>query len=245
MARGEAGSFEVARYARMRWNTPLSESHAEQLLDLLSVDRDSVLVDLGCGWGELLVRAVSAPGGPPARAIGVDTDEALLARARDLASSHGVSERVEFLLLNAAEWTGPTNRVICIGASHVWGGTEGALRALWGQTEPGGRLLFGDGYWQTEPSPRAQEIFGSLSSLEAVVGYASALGWRVLHISSADQREWDEFESAWSRGQEEWLLDNPAGEQAETLRAHLDERLQEYLSVYRGVLGFCYLVLAR
>jgi hypothetical protein len=114
-----------------------------------------------------------------------------------------------------------------------------------GQTEPGGRLLFGDGYWQTEPSPQAQAIFGSLSSLAAVVGYASALGWRVLHVSSADQREWDEFESEWRRGREEWLLDNPSGEQAETLREQLDERLQEYLSIYRGVLGFCYLVLAR
>ena len=245
MLGGEEWSFEVARYACMRWNTPLSESHAELLLDRLSVDRHSVLVDLGCGWGELLLRAVSRPGGPPARAAGVDTDEALLARARRLASGYGVSEHVEFLRLNAADWTGPTNRVICIGASHAWGGTEKALRALLTQTEPGGRLVFGDGYWQAEPSPRAQAIFGSLSSLQAVVGYASALGWRVLHVSSADQREWDEFESDWRRGREEWLLHNPSAKQAQALREKLDERLQEYLSIYRGVLGFCYLVLAR
>ncbi len=229
----------------MRWNAPLSECHAELLLDRLAVDRDSVLVDLGCGWGELLLRAVSGSGGPPARATGVDTDETLLARARTLASARGVSEHVEFLQLDAAAWTGPANRLICIGASHVWGGTEGALSALAARTEPGGRLLFGDGYWQAEPSPRAQAIFGGLSSLEAVVGYASALGWRVLHHSSADQREWDEFESDWRRGREEWLLANPAAEQAQALREELDERRHEYLSSYRGVLGFCYLVLAR
>ncbi|MGO9488464.1 MAG: hypothetical protein ACLQBB_05490 [Solirubrobacteraceae bacterium] len=64
-------------------------------------------------------------------------------------------------------------------------------------------------------------------------------------MSTADRREWDEFESTWRAGREEWLLANPDNDRAEAERAELDARLDEYVTVYRGVLGFCYLVLAR
>jgi len=67
------------RYAAMRWNSPLSEDHASRLLQRLAVSSDGLVVDLGCGWGELLVRAVADTG---AKAIGVDTDEQLLQRGR-------------------------------------------------------------------------------------------------------------------------------------------------------------------
>jgi trans-aconitate methyltransferase len=52
-------SLAAARYAAMRWNTPLSESHAEELLDHLDLPEATSVVDLGCGWGELLLRAAA------------------------------------------------------------------------------------------------------------------------------------------------------------------------------------------
>ena len=52
--------LENARYARMRWNTPLSEEHAALLLARLAVEPRSTVLDVGCGWGELLLRALSA-----------------------------------------------------------------------------------------------------------------------------------------------------------------------------------------
>ncbi|WP_346537033.1 class I SAM-dependent methyltransferase [Micromonospora sp. DPT] len=48
------------RYARMRWNTPLSEQHAALLLQRLDIRPGTRVLDLGCGWGELLLRAVAA-----------------------------------------------------------------------------------------------------------------------------------------------------------------------------------------
>lgn len=76
-----------------------------------------------------------------------------------------------------------------------------------------------------------------------VVERAFAAGWRVLSLSTADQREWDEFESGWRRGREQWLLANPDADDARQVREQLDERLLEYVRDYRGVLGFCYLIL--
>jgi SAM-dependent methyltransferase len=43
----------AARYARMRWNTPLSKTHAALLLQRLDIAAGTHVVDLGCGWGEL------------------------------------------------------------------------------------------------------------------------------------------------------------------------------------------------
>ena len=120
------------------------------------------------------------------------------------------------------------------------------VRALAPLIRPGGRLLFGDGYWDRAPTKGALALFGGgLLRLDELVAQARDLDLVVLHLSTADQREWDDFESTWRCGREEWLLTNPADERAPAVRAELDAQLDAYLGVYRGLLGFCYLILAR
>src|SRR5690242_19999706 len=84
----------LARRARMRWNTPLSIAHAELVLDRLQLEPGQTIVDLGCGWGELLMRAVERTAG--AQGIGVDTDPVALDRGRAAARQRGLEERVTF-----------------------------------------------------------------------------------------------------------------------------------------------------
>jgi hypothetical protein len=126
------------------------------------------------------------------------------------------------------------------------GRDEADLPALGAVVRPGGRLLFGDGCWERPPTPAAAALFGEdVLPLEAVVEHASAAGWRVLHLSTADQREWDDFEATWRAGRQECLLEHSDDSQAEEVRTVLDDQLREYVAGYRGVLAFCYLVLAR
>ena len=236
--------LEQARYAGMRWNTPLSEAHAAVLLDRLAVRPGDVVLDLGCGWGELLLRAVA--GAAEARGIGVDTAVGLLERGRALAAERGLDRRLRFAEGTAEDWKEPADRVLCVGASHAWGSSELALAELAKLVRPGGRLLFGDGCWERPLTGAAWGLFGaSVRPLAEIVGHAVAAGWRVLDLSTADQREWDEFESTWRAGREDWLWANPHDPRAPSVRAELDARLAEYVGVYRGVLGFCYLVLSR
>lgn len=42
----------------LTWNAPLSEDHARLLIDACAVPDGGRVVDLGCGWGELLLRLV-------------------------------------------------------------------------------------------------------------------------------------------------------------------------------------------
>lgn len=100
--------------------------------------------------------------------------------------------------------------------------------------------------FEAPPSPAAAEMFGDEAlPLAELVEQARTLGWRVLHLSTADQREWDDFESTWRAGRQEWLLKHPVHPMASEVRERLDAQLRRYTSAYRGVLGFAYLVMAR
>jgi SAM-dependent methyltransferase len=239
-----ANDLAQARYARMRWNTPLSEEHASLLIRRLDIRQGASLLDLGCGWGELLLRAVDSAG--VTTGTGVDTDTVALARGRALAAERGLDGRVTFVEDAAADWQGPADRVICVGAAHAFGGADAALTALTRVVKPGGRLLFGDGCWEHPPTEEAAALFGdSVRAIRDLVDCARRAGWRTLHMSTADQREWDDFESTWRAGRQEWLLANPEDERAPAVREELDTQLRQYVDTYRTVLGFCYLVLGR
>jgi cyclopropane fatty-acyl-phospholipid synthase-like methyltransferase len=235
--------LNALRRSRMRWNTPLSEPHAELLLERMALGPGAV-TDLGCGWGELLLRAVART--PGLRATGVDNDETGLARGRAAARERGLESRVEWAESDAATWDGPAERAFCIGSAHAFGSTKAAIEGLARVVPAGGRLLYGDGFWAAPPNPAAQEIFGpDTLTLPDLLDVADAAGWRVLHLSVADQLEWDDFESTSRAGWAEWLLAHPDDPRAEEIRDWLDRRLREYVRDYRGVLGLAYLVLGR
>ena len=227
----------------MRWNTPLSEDHCSLLLDRLDEACGRDVLDLGCGWGELLLRAVARV--PEAHGTGVDTADWALERGRRSAAERELSHRVTFVVAEAAAWDEPSDRLVCIGASHAWRGGGKALQNLRPLVRAGGRLIYGDGWWQKPPTPTATALFGEdVLSLHGLVDEAIQAGWRVLHLSTADEREWDDFESTWRAGRECWLQTYRLSRRSDEVRARLDDRLRDYMTVYRGVLGFAYLVLA-
>jgi ubiquinone/menaquinone biosynthesis C-methylase UbiE len=239
----EDDDFEEAVYARMRWNAPLSVEHAEVLMDRLDVRPGTHVVDLGCGWGELLLRVVARAG--QATGTGVDTDAGALSRAERLAVERHLDGRVQFTEADVSEWNGTAERVLHVGASHALGGTASALDALTEAVPAGGRLLFGDCYWETAPSAGATEVFGEqVLPLPGLLEACRSAGWRVIHLSVASQLEWDDFESTFRAGRQEWLLAHARDPRAADLRDWLDARERQYTEVYRRVLGFAYLVLA-
>lgn len=228
----------------MRWNAPLSEDHASLLLNRLGVSPGDSVIDLGCGWGELLLRAVAPV--VSATGVGVDTDRSALRRGRDASAAAGLADRVTFSAADTSGWEIHGDRIICVGASHAWGGTREALGALGGLLRPHGRVLFGDGYWERAPGEAATAMFGAeVLALPDLVDTALALGWRVMHLSTADQREWDDFESTWRAGRQEWLLAHPDDRRADQTCEKIDSQLRDYIGVYRNVLGFAYLILER
>ncbi|MGZ8688695.1 MAG: SAM-dependent methyltransferase [Gaiellaceae bacterium] len=221
-------------HAGLTFNAPLSDERADALVRALPISPGHHVLDLGCGWGELLLRLVRAH--PATTGTGVDTDRRALDRGRRLAAQRGLHDRVDFVEADVSSFEDHADVVVCVGSSHAFGGPEAALRALRGRVGPGGFLLHGDGFWAHEPGAVARRAIGDLPGFDELLTLAQAAGFRVEHADRSGLEEWDAFEDGWRSG-----LEASSDPDALALAA---ERKHEYEDGYRGALGFAWLVLA-
>lgn len=232
-----------SRYSHLLFNSPCSSGRAAAVAAAVAARRPRLVLDIGCGWGELLLRTVAAA--PAAQGLGVDDDTDLLERALAAARDRGLDGRVEFVPALAPEVT--ADAVLCSGASHVWGTVADALTALAAVVEPGGVLVFGEGVWDTVApvGPAAPDDMADLPDLAGLVDTAVAAGFRPLRIASASPQEWEEFESGYAADREQWLLTHPAHPDAQRVREQADEHRAMWLHGYRQALGYAWLTLGR
>jgi SAM-dependent methyltransferase len=240
-------SDAVGRYDKLSFNAPLSAGRADRLAAALASTDPASVLDIGCGWAELLLRIVAlAPG---ARGKGADSDEALIARGRANAQRRGLADRVRLVVADGSEPVEPAELVLCVGADHAFGDQVDALRALRALVVPGGRLFFGTGYWAQPPTPEQAGAFGAtpneLRTLAGLIDLVIEEGFRPLDIQTANEDEWNEFESGFLADWEDWLHRYPGDPGAADIVAKADRHRDEWLRGYRGVLGFAYLTLSR
>ncbi|MFF4899288.1 SAM-dependent methyltransferase [Streptomyces sp. NPDC001068] len=236
------------RLTRLTFHGPLSEDRAAALVRRLADPHPTTLLDIGCGWGELMLRLLEAV--PGARGVGLDVHAGDLARGRRAAGERGLAGRVEFAEESAQGTArGPADVVLCLGASQALGDDpETALRELRRLVNDGGRVLLGEGFWQRTPTE--EELSGMWPGASAadhhdlatLIGLAVAAGFRPEWTETASPAEWEEFESAYQADQEVWLAANPGHPLATETRARLDTHRSSWLT-YRGVLGLAYLTL--
>ncbi|GAA2751628.1 MULTISPECIES: SAM-dependent methyltransferase [Kitasatospora] len=226
---------------------PLSDESVRRLLDrALRGGTAERVLDLGCGEGAWLLRALAAH--PQLRAVGVDLDAHALNLARQGAERLGVARRIGLHHVDAKEFAAKEefDAVLCVGATHAFGGLLPTLAAVRPHLAPGGLALVGEGYWQAEPDRAALDIFGDgLADLHATVDHALADGWTPVYGHTSTQEELDDYEWSWTGSLADWALDHaaePSG--GEALRIAAEHRA-EWLGGYRPFFGFVTLVLRR
>lgn len=234
-------------HANLVFNAPMSDTRAAELMSSVQPLAHARVADLGCGWAELLLRMLAAE--DTATGVGIDTDASAIERGQAAAAARGLQDRVRLRVADVTAMTiGPADVVLCIAASHAWAGARRALQAIRPLLRPGGRLLFGEPYWERPPGPQALAalgaVAGDLGSLAELTDLAGACGYGILAMTTASTGEWDAYESGWCGGLERWLLHHPGSPQADRVRAAADRHRQGWLNGRRGTLGLAYLTLA-
>lgn len=230
-------------------NSPISASRLDRVVADLAAAAPTDVLDVGCGWAELLLRVLAAT--PGATGTGVDLESIDIERGRAAAEDRGLSDRVTLIADDAKVITGRYDLVLCLGAHHALDEDPArALQALRALTTDRGRLLFGIDYWlRTPPPERLATMWGGAGLQDScwlpdVVDAAAAAGWRLLDLQETTQQEWDDYECGLVRNQEEWLLRHPDHPGADELRHRLDRSRSEWLRGHHGYLGFGWLTLA-
>ncbi len=238
--------------------SPMSEERASRLVSWLVADlaEGATVLDIGCGWAELLLRVASAA--PASSVIGVDLDEASLAEAGRRAAERGLSGRATFLA-GDGESVGPAavDALIAVGSTQVWGPPveenqpldyAAAFDAIRGRVRDGGRVVYGDGIWSRPPTPAATAPLSGRDDefvdLGRLTRLATDAGFAIAAVGEASLEEWDAFESGFTAGCARWLATHsPDDPDAAAVRDRAARQQAAYLDGYRGVLGLGYLQL--
>jgi SAM-dependent methyltransferase len=239
---------------KLTFHGPLSEARAARIVARLTANHPGSVLDIGCGWGELMLRVLAAA--PQATGLGLDTDEGDLARARASAQARGLGDRVTFAPESGVKTSrGPADLVLCVGSSHALTDIDPprhlatALAELRRLVNPGGRVLLGEGFWHRTPTESelagmwpgtTAEEFGDLAGL---VDLAVAAGFRPAWTETATLEEWEDFESGYQCDEEEWLAAHGDHPEAARLRAKVDQHRSYWLRGYYDLLGMAYLTL--
>ncbi|MFI6318231.1 SAM-dependent methyltransferase [Nonomuraea sp. NPDC050556] len=222
--------------------SPLGDEAVGHLLDHALTDHARVL-DLGCGAGEWLLRALTAR--PAVRAEGVDVSKAALDRAATAAADRGVDDRLTLHHQGAEGFTSaePFDVVLSVGATHVFGGLVNTLEVARKHLAPGGRVVIGDGFWEREPTPEAIEMLGDLEDLATTHDQVVAAGWTPVFGHVSTRQELDAYEWACWGTLATWALDHPDDPDSADALSIAATRRVEWLHSYRSSFGFLTMVL--
>jgi len=243
-------------YLDLSFMAPLSEARATRLVEFLSATLAGTIVDVGCGWGELLIRVLEAT--PDAKGVGIDLDLGSIEHAMSLARERGVEERASFIMGDAKDQLPSVSQgAICIGASQIWGPPveanlpldyRSALTAVRNMLDRGSPVIYGEGIWTASPTPEAiaplAGRYDEYVDLPELLDIAGGCGFSVMQVHQATLDEWDEFESGFSARYARWLKANgPDHTDASEVRARAEKQSNAYFRGYRGVLGMAYLAM--
>lgn len=187
-------------------------------------------LDIGCGNGSVL-DAIGLAG------IGIDFNPTAIQQAKARrTSSEFIAGDLQTVL---RELHYQPDLVICLGASQAIGTARQALEAMSKMLRPGGHLLFGDGFWESEPSAEFRELLGGdLGSLEAFEQAGLPYGLVHSRTSVSTQADWDAFEDDYHEAMIAWCDAHLEDPDEPAFRERITTWRTWYLADGRGVLGF-------
>lgn len=234
--------FDITHKEHLICN-PMSAAKIQRLVDLVRLPQNGRVLDIATGKGEFITRLIEQYG-VSGVAVDLSPDHSRDARARFAARVPDAD--LTMLEMDAADYQPDEpesfDLTACLGASWIWHGHEGTLKALMGWTKPGGQIVVGEPFWKQEPSPEflahseyERDMFNTHYG-NAQIGID--LGLRLTHtiVSSAD--DWDNYYALYWYAADRYALAHPDDPDVPALLQKIREQQQEYLRWERNELGW-------
>ncbi|MBX3219821.1 MAG: class I SAM-dependent methyltransferase [Labilithrix sp.] len=234
--------FNVTESAH-RIHNPLTADKLATLGAALRLERETRVLDLGSGSGEMLCTWARDHG---IRGTGIDMSPLFTAQAKLRADELGVADRVEFIHGDAAGYVTDEKVGVaaCLGATWIGGGVVGTIELLAKSLHTGGMIVVGEPYWLKLPPTEdvaKQCHVGSISDFLMLPGLLASFGrleYDVVEMVLANQDSWDRYEAAKWLTMRRWLDANPDDDFAKEVRARLTSDPERYATYTREYLGW-------
>jgi cyclopropane fatty-acyl-phospholipid synthase-like methyltransferase len=243
--------FSAIAHEGLAFMNPLAEEDVDEMIEALELEPGAHVLDLGCGKAEVLLRIVERY--PDVRATGLDRSPAILAEARRQAEARVPESRIMLLEQDVREYDpepGAFDLVVSTGGVSFRGGVGGTLAVLYGFVAPGGKLLFGEGYWREEPSAEYLVALGAareeLRDYQGTIEAAQDLRLELKRAVTSSVEDWDAYEDAWARNGERYADAHEGEEGVAELREWVAAGRERYQALGgRDTLGFALLLFER
>ena len=227
---------------------PVSRQAVRDMEAVLDLQPGTRVLDIASGLGEMLIGFAERYG---TSGVGVDISPYAVRRAEARKAKRAPDADIRFVEMKGEEYTlddeDPFDVVMCIGASWIWQGYQGTLRALRRFVKPGGLIVSGEPYWRQPPDDRYLEIedlkrdeFPTLSEFYENLEPA---GLACVWMRGVTEQEWDRYEMLQLASLDRFAGEHPDDDDLAEIRAKLLPSKEAYFRWGRETLGFAFWIL--
>ena len=177
----------------------ISMTSVELILDMgdvLGLDATSRILDLCCGYGEMLRLLAQHYG---SHGTGVEISEEFVSEGRKRIERSGLSDKVRLECHDARTWPASGFDVAClVGEQGVFGGFRNTMAALFERVHAQGKVVIGTPYLTHDEVPQELIDFeGPLETEKEIFEQVKGNGCIVTFIGRGTCADWDRYIS-WS-----------------------------------------------
>jgi hypothetical protein len=234
--------FDITHREHILCN-PMSMEKFEELIALLQLEPGAQVLEIATGKGEFITRLAERYG---IGGVGVDLSPYCIADAKRKHQERIPNTRLSFLEMDGADYEPEEpesfDLVACIGASWIYGGHRGTLRALRGMAAPGGWVVVGEPYWRQQPTEEYLEAIGEegggFGTHYENVKIGQEDGLEVVYTLVSNQDDWDRYEGLQWYAAGQWAREHPEDADVDEVLERVRESREIYLKWGREMLGW-------